>query len=202
MIETATDSLASANCIQVGSDEISLEPLNLGLIAVFYCLKYSSIEIFNHLITPNCKHRSLLTAITSAVEIEENVQIRMGEETALQHLYSTLQLSASQPNSVDPNFTDPHLKAMILLTAHVRREALTTDLQNDLAQLLVQAQRFVQALVDVVSSNGFLTPAIAAMELSQMLVQATVTNKSSLLQLPGVDEDFLTKAEGKILVTT
>ena len=42
----------------------------------------------------------------------------------------------------------------------------------------------LQAMVDVISSSGWLAPALATMELSQMCVQAQWDRDSVLLQLP------------------
>ena len=47
-----------------------------------------------------------------------------------------------------------------------------------------KAVRLTQACVDVLSSNGWLSPAIAAMELSQMITQAMWNKDSYLKQLP------------------
>ena len=47
-----------------------------------------------------------------------------------------------------------------------------------------QAVRLIQACVDVLSSNGWLSPALAAMELAQMVTQAMWGRDSYLKQLP------------------
>lgn len=41
-------------------------------------------------------------------------------------------------------------------------------------------------MVDVISSNGYLKPALLSMELSQMIVQAMWVSQSPLMQLPYV----------------
>merc|ERR1712007_191962 len=64
------------------------------------------------------------------------------------------------------------------------RSAITTDLSSDQRFVLEHAVRLLQGLVDVISSCGWLTPALFAMELSQMIVQATTSNASPLMQLP------------------
>lgn len=48
----------------------------------------------------------------------------------------------------------------------------------------LQAIRLIQACVDVLSSNGWLSPALTAMELAQMLTQAMWSKDSFLKQLP------------------
>ena len=49
----------------------------------------------------------------------------------------------------------------------------------------------VQACVDVLSSNGWLSPAIAAMELAQMVTQAMWSKDSYLKQLEDEDRNKL-----------
>ena len=49
----------------------------------------------------------------------------------------------------------------------------------------------VQACVDVLSSNGWLSPAIAAMELAQMVTQAMWSKDSYLKQLPHFSKDLI-----------
>ena len=48
----------------------------------------------------------------------------------------------------------------------------------------------MQACVDVVASSGWLKPALAAMEMSQMVVQGLWDEDSSLLQLPHFTKDL------------
>jgi len=82
------------------------------------------------------------------------------------------------------------MKARLLMYAHFYRKALTLDLQNDLVYILDMVLPIVQALVDVISSTGNLRQCIMAMEISQMLVQATMHNSSPLMQLPFFTEEL------------
>ena len=54
----------------------------------------------------------------------------------------------------------------------------------DTEKLLEDACRLLQAMVDVISSNGWLKPALAVMEMSQMTVQGLWGEDSPLLQIP------------------
>jgi pre-mRNA-splicing helicase BRR2 len=49
----------------------------------------------------------------------------------------------------------------------------------------------LQALVDVISSQGWLRPALAAMEVSQMIVQGLWNKDSNLMQLPHFTPDVI-----------
>ncbi|CAN0411124.1 unnamed protein product, partial [Laminaria digitata] len=50
--------------------------------------------------------------------------------------------------------------------------------------VLLDGVRLLQAVVDVISSNGWLKPALEAMELSQMIVQGVWARDSYLRQIP------------------
>lgn len=59
------------------------------------------------------------------------------------------------------------------MQAHLSRIQLSAELQQDTELILSKAIRLIQASVDVLSSNGWLSPAIAAMELAQMVTQVS-----------------------------
>merc|ERR1712151_1475902 len=81
------------------------------------------------------------------------------------------------------------------LNAHFNRTPITTDLSSDQRFILEHAVRLLQGLVDVISSCGWLTPALFSMELSQMIVQATSSNASPLMQLPHFTQALVDKAK-------
>ena len=66
------------------------------------------------------------------------------------------------------------------------------------SHILLQAIRLIQACVDVLSSNGWLTPALAAMELAQMVTQAMWGKDSYLKQLPHFTGDIVKKCQEKV----
>ena len=57
------------------------------------------------------------------------------------------------------------------------------------------AVRRVQATVDVISSSGWLNPALAAMEMSQMVTQGLWERDSVLLQLPHVTKELAARCK-------
>ena len=61
-----------------------------------------------------------------------------------------------------------------------------------------QALRLIQACVDVLSSNGWLSPALAAMELAQMVTQAMWNKDSYLKQLPHFGSEMIRKCTDKV----
>lgn len=62
---------------------------------------------------------------------------------------------------------------------------------------MLQAIRLIQACVDVLSSNGWLSPALTAMELAQMLTQAMWSKDSFLKQLPHFTADMIKRCTDK-----
>ena len=60
------------------------------------------------------------------------------------------------------------MQVNLLLQAHLSRMELPAELAGDAESVVVRAVRLVAACVDVLSSNGWLSPALAAMELAQV----------------------------------
>jgi pre-mRNA-splicing helicase BRR2 len=59
--------------------------------------------------------------------------------------------------------------------------------------LLEDACRLLQTMVDVISSNGWLKPALVVMEMSQMTVQGLWGEDSPLLQIPHFTPELVDK---------
>lgn len=98
-------------------------------------------------------------------------------------------------------FNDPHIKTNLLLQAHLSRLQLGPELQGDTEIILAKAIRLIQACVDVLSSNGWLSPAVAAMELAQMVTQAMWSKDSYLKQLPHFNADVVKRCTEKNIET-
>ena len=84
----------------------------------------------------------------------------------------------------DLKHTDPHVKANALLQAYFSRHVIAGNLALDQREVLLSSSRLLQAMVDVISSNGWLNLALAAMELTQMVTQGLWEHDSVLLHLP------------------
>lgn len=113
---------------------------------------------------------------------------------------STNQLAQRLPNKVQPGakYNDPHVKTNLLLQAHMSRMQLSAELQSDTEEILGKAIRLIQACVDVLSSKGFLSPGLAAMELAQMVTQAMWKKDSYLKQLPHFTTDVIKRCSDKV----
>ena len=75
---------------------------------------------------------------------------------------------------------------------------LSAELQSDTESILAHAVRLIQACVDVLSSNGWLAPTLAAMELAQMVTQGMWGRDSYLKQLPHFTPEIIKRCQDKV----
>ena len=101
------------------------------------------------------------------------------------------------PFFVSVLFCDNPMSHFVMFQAHLSRIQLSAELQQDTELILSKAIRLIQASVDVLSSNGWLSPAIAAMELAQMVTQAMLSKDSYLKQLPHFSKDLIDTCVGR-----
>lgn len=185
LVETTLTDLETAKCVSV-EDEVDTIPLNLGMIAAYYYINYATIELFSSSLSSKTKIRGLLEIISEAAEYEF-VPVRQREESLLRSLANRLPHAPSQHERM----ANPHVKALLLLQAHLSRIQLGPELQKDTEFVLGKALRLIQACVDVLSSSGWLAPAVAAMELAQMVTQAMWSKDSYLKQLPHFTQEII-----------
>ncbi|CAF1146942.1 unnamed protein product [Didymodactylos carnosus] len=190
LVENTLTDLEQSKCITI-ENEMDTSPLNLGMIAAYYYINYRTIELFSKSLTAKTKIKTLLDIIANAAEYE-NIPIRHHEDNILKQLATRL------PNKLtNVKFNDPHVKANLLLQAHLSRIQLSAELQKDTDDILIKAIRLIQACVDVLSSNGWLSPALAAMELAQMVTQAMWNKDSYLRQLPHFTTEIIHRCTEK-----
>lgn len=192
IVENTIKDLEQSKCISI-EDDFDVYPLNLGMIAAYYYINYTTIELFSMSLNNKTKIKGLIEIVANAAEYE-NLPIRHGE-TALMKQFGT-----RLPNKMTTaKFNDPHVKTNLLLQAHLSRMQLSAELQSDTEDILSKAIRLIQACVDVLSSNGWLSPALAAMELAQMVTQAMWSKDSALKQLPHFTADIIKRCHDKKL---
>lgn len=194
LVEATLSDLEQSKCITI-EDELDCTPLNLGMIAAYYYINYTTIELFAMSLNSKTKIRGLMEIVCSAAEYA-TLPIRHGEDSLLSTLYQRL------PNKLpSPRYNDPLTKTNLLLQAHCSRMQLSAELQQDTETVLSCVVRLIQACVDVLSSNGWLAPALAAMELAQMCTQAMWSKDSYLKQLPHFSAEVITRCEQKGVAT-
>lgn len=137
------------------------------------------------------KIRGLIEIVSSAAEFQ-NLPIRHREDQTLRQLYDWV------PNKPqNPKFNDPNFKANLLLQVHLSRKSTSPELETDTTQVVVKSIRLIQACVDVLSSNSWLNPALAAMELCQMITQAVWKKDSYLKQIPNFTPEMIRRCQDK-----
>uniref|UniRef100_A0A8C8K732 U5 small nuclear ribonucleoprotein 200 kDa helicase n=1 Tax=Oncorhynchus tshawytscha TaxID=74940 RepID=A0A8C8K732_ONCTS len=188
LVENTLHDLEQSKCISI-EDEMDVAPLNLGMIAAYYYINYTTIELFSMSLNAKTKIRGLIEIISNAAEYK-NIPIRHHEDNLLRQ---------KVPHKLNnPKFNDPHVKTNLLLQAHLSRMQLSAELQSDTEEILSKAVRLIQACVDVLSSNGWLSPALAAMELAQMVTQAMWSKDSYLKQLPYFTLEHIKRCTDKV----
>lgn len=185
MEETLKD-LEQAKAIAI-EDETEVSVLNAGMISAFYYIRYTTIELFNSSLTAKTKMRGLIEILANASEFED-LPIRHKENQILQKLAAHLPVKIERPD-----YYSPATKVNILLQCHFSRKELPIDLEEDQKLVLAKIPELLQAMVDIISSNGWLQPAVAAMELSQMVVQAVWDSESVFRQLPHFTPDVIAR---------
>lgn len=177
----------------------NLTPLNLGMIAAYYNLHCQTVELFAQSLSAGSGIKQLLEILSNASEFD-GVPLRHKEDSNLRALSRRLPLII--PRAEESSYADPHVKVHALLQAHFSRLALNPQAQADQSEILLKCSAELQAMVDVLASSGWLKPALATMELSQMVTQGLWNHESPLLQLPHVAVDFVERARKQFRVST
>ncbi|CAK9317815.1 unnamed protein product [Citrullus colocynthis] len=188
LVENTLSDLEASKCIVIAND-MDLSPSNLGMIASYYCISYTTIERFSSSLTAKTKIKGLLEILASASEYAL-LPIRPGEEELIRRLINHQRFSFENPKC-----TDPHVKANSLLQAHFSRQSVGGNLALGQREVVISASRLIQAMVDVISSNGWLSLALLAMELSQMVTQGLWERDSMLLQLPHFTKELAKRCQ-------
>ncbi|KAH7825363.1 putative RNA helicase-related protein required for pre-mRNA splicing, related [Monocercomonoides exilis] len=195
LVETRIESLAKSKCIDLDSDDLSVSPLNLGVVASYYNISCGTMTLFSSL-TQHARIHVLLTAVSSAQEFD-SVVVRHGEPTFLSRLAAHVDMATRSTH-----FDDSHVKVAILMQSHFSRLSLPDAMLCDLREILPVGLKLTHATVDVLASSGWLRPCLKAMELSQMIVQGLREDEPHLLlQLPHltVAHCEALKAKGKVV---
>ncbi|XP_050942555.1 DExH-box ATP-dependent RNA helicase DExH12-like [Cucumis melo] len=188
LVENTLSDLEASKCIGI-EDDMDLSPSNLGMIASYYYISYTTIERFSSSLTAKTKMKGLLEILASTSEYAL-LPIRPGEEELIRRLINHQRFSFENPKC-----TDPHVEANALLQAHFSRQSVGGNLALDQREVVISASRLLQAMVDVISSNGWLSLALLAMEVSQMVTQSLWERDSMLLQLPHFTKELAKRCQ-------
>ena len=190
LVEQTVDDLKEANMVHVDEEDeqhqLGLSILNLGMITSFYSLHYTTVEIFHRSLKQQSKLKAILDILASATEFDA-LYVTEKEQELLAALARRLPLAV-----LSGDYADAHIKAGVLMQCHLNRD-VPVRFVAEVARVLEVLPRLMMAMVDVLSSNGWLLPALAVMELSQMVVQAMWNKDSPLKQLPHFSAELITR---------
>ena len=109
VVENTLAELEHSKCISIEED-MDTAPLNLGMIAAYYYINYTTIELFSMSFNNKTKIKSLIEIISAAAEYED-LPIRHGEDSLLRNLATRLpnKLLSSKFNGNHSRKVDRHL---------------------------------------------------------------------------------------------
>ncbi|CAK9184306.1 unnamed protein product [Ilex paraguariensis] len=191
LVENTLRDLESSKCV-ASEDDFELSPLNLSMITSYYYISNTTIERFSSSLTSKTKLKGLLEILASASEYEQ-LPIQPGEEELIRTLILHQRFSLK-----NPKYIDLHVKANALLQAHFSRQLVSGSLSSDQQEVVISPSRLLQAMVDVISNNGWLSLALLSVEVSQMVTQGIWERDSMLLQLPHFTKDWAKKYQKSI----
>lgn len=87
------------------------------------------------------------------------------------------------------------MKANALLQAYFSRHSVGGNLGSDQQEAILNASKLLQAMVDVMLNNGWLSLALSVMEVNQMVIQGIWDKDSALLQLPHFNKDLARRCQ-------
>lgn len=199
LVENTLNDLSEAGLIEIEEQndedddeeeepEEVISPLNGAMISSHYDITFSSMKKFGEL-TSKARLRNIIEAVTSAAEFED-LPARPKETAVLHNIANKVPLKLT----TESDFSSPHVKAFLLLQAHLSRISVTGSLEGDQKKILGTVLKLVNACTDTLSSEGHLN-ALTAMDLSQMIVQGMWNRESPLRQIPHANEQMLQRAK-------
>ena len=170
-----------------------------GKIMSYYYLSHMTIRsmLTRARRTPQATFADALAWVSLATEFDD-LPVRHNEDLMNAELANNLPLDTVGLLDGLPMW-DPHVKAFLLLQAHMSRIDLPiSDYVGDQTSVLDQTIRIAQAGVDLMTEMGRFGAVKEMIHLLQCVKSARWVSDYPLSLLPGVSEIFNTKLEGKV----
>ncbi|KAJ8114050.1 hypothetical protein ONZ43_g4998 [Nemania bipapillata] len=182
MVNKSLDELALSKCVEVYPNG-DVDPTPLGKIMSYYYLSHKTIRHLVKHAKPNASFMDVLSWMSRATEYDE-LPVRHNEDLINAELSNNLPFSG---NTFGLPMWDPHVKAFLLLQAHMARVDLPiTDYVGDQTSVLDQAIRIIQASIDVLTELGYLSSCLEMIKLLQCIKSARWPEDPSLAIFPGI----------------
>ncbi|KAL5615238.1 hypothetical protein BROUX41_005294 [Berkeleyomyces rouxiae] len=186
MVNKSLRELEASQCVETFANG-DVEPTPLGKIMSYYYLSHLTIRYLVKHARRGGQLADALAWMSHAAEYDE-LPVRHNEELINAELSRNLPLSAADYEGAKPLW-DPHVKAFLLLQAHMSRIDLPiTDYVGDQTSVLDQAIRIIQASIDVLTEQGILSSCLAMIQLMQCIKSAAWPTDARVAILPGVPD--------------
>jgi antiviral helicase SLH1 len=186
MVDKSLGELAESKCLELHPNG-DVDPTPLGKIMSYYYLSHLTIRhLFKHA-KRNASFEDVLSWMSCATEYDE-LPVRHNEDLINAEMSKLLPLSADDMGQGLPLW-DPHIKAFLLLQAHMSRADLPIqDYIGDQTSVLDQAIRIMQASIDTLTELGYLSSVLQMITLLQCIKMARWPTDHPLTILPGVND--------------
>ena len=183
LVDKSLHELVTSKCVVVRPNG-DIEPTALGKVMSYYYLSHKTIRYLARSVKPKATFLDVLSWMCRATEYDE-LPVRHNEDLINAELSRNLPFPGT---SFGLPMWDPHVKAFLLLQAHMSRISLPiTDYVGDQTSVLDQAIRIIQASVDVLTELGHLSSCLEMIKLLQCIKCARWPTEHPLSILPGVN---------------
>lgn len=185
MVNKSLDELAESKCVEVFPNG-DVDPTPLGKIMSYYYLSHKTIRHLVRHAKTQASFLDVLSWMSRAIEYDE-LPVRHNEDLINDTLSSNLPYPG---HAFGLPMWDPHVKAFLLLQAHMSRiELPITDYVGDQTSVLDQAIRIIQASIDVLTELGYLSSCMQMITLLQCIKSARWPTDPVMSILPGVEPE-------------
>ncbi|KAK7403671.1 putative steryl acetyl hydrolase mug81 [Neonectria punicea] len=183
MVNKSLDELAESKCVEVfPNGDVDSTPM--GKIMSYYYLSHKTIRHLVRSAKPQGTFLNVLSWMSRATEYDE-LPVRHNEDLVNDTLSNNLPFPG---HAFGLPMWDPHVKAFLLLQAHMSRiELPITDYVGDQTSVLDQAIRIIQASIDVLTELGYLSSCLQMITLLQCIKCARWPTDPPVSILPSVD---------------
>jgi antiviral helicase SLH1 len=186
MVDKSLNELAESKCIEIHPNG-DVNSTALGKIMSYYYLSHHTVRYLVKHAKRDATFADVLSWMCSATEYDE-LPVRHNEDLINAELSKNLPIPASAFDSLP--MWDPHVKAFLLLQAHMSRIDLPiSDYVGDQTSVLDQAIRVMQASIDVLTELGYLSSVMQMITLMQCIKSARWPTDYPLSILPGVSTE-------------
>ncbi|KAL3420146.1 activating signal cointegrator 1 complex subunit 3, partial [Phlyctema vagabunda] len=196
MVDKSLGELAESKCIELYPNG-NVDSTALGKIMSYYYLSHRTIRHLVNNAKAEASFGDALSWMSSATEYDE-LPVRHNEDLINATLSENLPIPASSFDNLP--MWDPHVKAFLLLQAHMSRIDLPiSDYVGDQTSVLDQAIRIIQASIDVLTEMGYLSSCLQMITLLQCIKGGRWPTDNPLSILPGIDTEAPEKSEKSAL---